>query len=276
METYINFQEYFQQPIVSIRKITGGLTNTNYQIVTTTGQYFFRLCDMKLAHLFNRELEFKINTMIKPLCIDIPFIFFDQHSGIKISAYLDNIKTFKEYPKINKFQTVAMLLKKLHQLDTTCGIVFDVQQKILDYQRNTKNFIFNLNPYNHLIDYYTSYQDKLTICHNDVVDGNLIFTNQKAYLIDYEYACDHYPIFDLTSFITENDIIDPNIKAGFYQDYYQENWNIDIKFKTIMFEGIHHYLWCHWAMMMYEIKKDEVYYSIALRKFQQLEANYQK
>ena len=35
------------------------------------------------------------------------------------------------------------------------------------------------------------------------VDGNILFTKENVYLIDYEYAADNDPLFDVMSFLSE-------------------------------------------------------------------------
>ncbi len=49
----------------------------------------------------------------------------------------------------------------------------------------------------------------LRCCHNDIVAGNVIFdpaTNGRLLLIDWEYACDNDPLFDLASLIGYHDM----------------------------------------------------------------------
>lgn len=265
-----NFQDYFNETIIKTQRLDMGLTNHNYLIVTEKAEYFFRLPDKDVDHLFDRKLEKSICEHVKPLEIDIPYNFFDEETGIKISPYIPNLLTFENCNLKDKFTIVANLIKKLHGLNFQTKVIFNVEEKVKQYQANTKNFIFDLKPYASLLEFYHNYQAPMTLCHNDLVDGNLVFSQNQGYIIDYEYACDNYPIFDITSFITENDIIDPSLKKAFYQDYYQKPIDEKLAIEIANFEKIHHYLWCHWAMMMLDIKKDNCYYDIALNKYQQL------
>ncbi|MFV0255810.1 MAG: phosphotransferase [Erysipelotrichaceae bacterium] len=257
---------YFSE-ITSIEKLTLGLTNDNYLLVSQEKKYFIRVPDKNIEHHFDRTLEKNILDQLQD--IDIPYLYFDCLSGIKITPFFSSLKTYQEENNPQKHVLVAKLLKQLHHRQIKCHIDFNVRAKVKAFKKDIKDFIFDLSAYDYLLDYYDNYQSNKTLCHNDLVDGNLVFINHKLAIIDYEYAGNNYPIFDLTSFITENNIFDSKIKKEFYQTYFGQLDNKLLE-EIANFEKLHHYLWCHWAMMMYQIKKDNLYYQIALDKYQQL------
>ena len=267
METF-DFSPYFKKPIVDIQAVNGGLTNRNYLITTSDGKYFFRLPDQTVDSLFDRQTEELVLKTVLPLGIDLPYQRFFVDSGIKISPYYKGLLTYSQYQGDDKAVLVALTLKKLHSLKTLCGHRFDYEEKLRLY-RPVQNYPqFDLNDFTYLLNGYRSYHDQMTICHNDCVDGNLLFQGGKCYLIDYEYAGDNYPIFDLTSFTTENDL-DPQQRGDFYRLYYGK---IDDKLKDDLqlFEKLHDLLWTNWALYMSENKKDEIYLKIAVAKYHNL------
>jgi len=265
-----DFQKYFDEKIISVTPYFGGLTNKNYIIKTTDNKYFFRLPNKDIAFLFDREKEYEILQMVKPLSIDIDYLFFDSESGIKISKYYPNLLTYSEYKDVNKLQKVATLLKKLHSLKTLCSSEFSYLSKLESYKKNIEDNIFDLSDFTYLETQYLTYFAPKTLCHNDCVNGNLLFSKENSYLIDYEYAGDNYPIFDVTSFTTENDL-NPDEKGAFYKLYYGK-LTPQLSQELILFEKLHHYLWCHWAMMMYKNENKKIYKDIAFNKYKNLTA----
>jgi len=267
-----DFQSYFDEPVINIEVHQGGLTNENFIVTTATNQYFFRRPKAELADLFNRRNEATILKMVKNLDIDLPYIFFDESSGIKISHYYPNLLNYDQYQADDKLQLVTFTLKKLHSLNQACGFGFDYLKKLALYKRARYLGFEKLENFSWLEVAYSEYQGALTVCHNDCVNGNLLFDSQRNYLIDYEYAGDNYAIFDVTSFTTENDL-DPLQRGQFYNLYYGSA-TASLTGDLQLFEKLHHYLWCHWALMMYAHEKNAIYYEIALNKYCQL-TNYQ-
>ena len=108
-----------------------------------------------------------------------------------------------------------------------------------------------------------------TLCHNDWVAGNIGFTQHRDYLLDYEYAGDNDPLFDVMSFITENKIsvLDREI---FYSAYFDHPLSTDERSYLKAYEDFHNLLWYTWAMMMFESRQDQVYLMIAQDKLKQL------
>ena len=265
-------QTYFRDEIIAIEPHSGVLTNDNYIVTTKQNRYFFRQPKEQLAEFFDRHLEAKVLKMVAPLNIDLPYCYFDENSGIKISRYYPDLLNFAQYQKPQRLALVASTLKKLHSLNRLCGSKFDYHRQLNLYQKAIAEYPFDLAPFRVLLGDLAEYQADLTLCHNDCVNGNLLFATQRNYLIDYEYAGDNYPIFDVTSFTTENDL-NALERGEFYRLYYgpaTEQLTADL----VLFEKLHHYLWCHWALMMLAKEKAPVYWDIAKTKYENL-SNYQ-
>ncbi len=269
MKNIEKYQKIFKEKIISLEKTDQGLTNDNYKISTISEIFFLRQPDTNIDDLFDRKLEKYINDLIVSLDIDIPYLYFDEKTGIKVTRYLEGLLQYDQCQLPNKDLLVSDALKKLHNLKMKCGTFFDVNKKIEQYKEKIINYQFDLKPFEFVLNFYNNYQGETTICHNDLVNGNLLFKETDIYLIDYEYSCDNYPIFDLTSFITENEISNPQQKEEFYKSYYGD-LDQKLKLDILYFEMLHDYLWCHWAMMMYELKKEQIYYEIALGKYNNL------
>jgi thiamine kinase-like enzyme len=65
---------------------------------------------------------------------------------------------------------------------------------------------------------YTKYPKVL--CHNDVLLANFIKSSSNSYLIDYEYAGKNIALFDIVSFLFENNIEGEEKQKQFIKQYF--------------------------------------------------------
>ncbi len=150
------------------------------------------------------------------------------------------------------------------------GSAFDIKGQFLNYRSHTENPQFDLTPYTALFDQLDQYQSISTLCHNDLVAGNVCFQGEHCYIIDYEYACDNDPYFDLLSFITENDIQDECLRNVFFEAYFKGPVTNKQLQKIRYYEKLLNLYWCQWAMMRASQHDDPIYSEIAALKFQRL------
>lgn len=252
------------QSVKDISPIPTGLTNHNYHVTTEFHDYVLRCPKPENKELFDYHHEKEVLDMIKPLDLEPRLVYYDEQSGIKLSDYVYDANTLSP----SDYHRAVKLIAKLHNAKIHSGQSFDIQSKYKLYQSD--NPIYDLSPYEHYIQEAAELCTDLILCHNDCVEGNFLFTKDKNYLIDFEYASDNDPYFDLLSLITENDITDPHIKQDLINTYF-DLVEIDYdEYKLSVFEGAHHTLWCAWACSMYETFNEAIYKEIADLKYKRL------
>ena len=105
-----------------------------------------------------------------------------------------------------------------------------------------------------------------TLCHNDFVQGNILYSDTKDYLIDYEYAAKNDYRFDIASFFSENNIHYIDQRDQFYQTYFDGEIDPMIDVQVQAFERMEDILWGYWANMLYEQRGEQIYFDIAKDK----------
>lgn len=261
-EEYI--KSIFNEIPQSCEYIPTGLTNDNYKVVLKNKTVVLRIPRAANQDLFDYGLEALILEKIKPFGLDSQLLYYNKISGVKCNEYVENAHYFKpEY-----IERAALLIRRLHDTHLVVGKGFDVRAKFHQYKTKNHAPLFDTGFAHHVIEEIELHNVRL--CHNDLVLGNLLFTPSHDYLIDYEYAADNDPFFDVMSFITENDIQDPLLRERFYTVYFDGPPSSKQRERLHKFELIHHVLWCEWAMMMYDMHKDPVYKEIAALKYQRL------
>jgi len=262
-------------PIKTVRtSLEKGLTNRNYLIEHEGMKYVLRVPFPDASRIVRIEHEAKALEAVLSLDLDVPMVYFDPSTGIKITEYIPDLLTYNECEDTDKIERTALLMRKLHGLNQTIGFPFDPIGRFNEYDSHLKHPFHSLHEVKQeILSEVAKLPLRLTLCHNDWVAGNIGFTQDRDYLIDYEYAGDNDPCFDVMSFLTENSIEDEKLRQRFYQAYFGRQPNAKEQFALNAYEKLHNLLWCAWAMMMYESRGSEVYHSIADDKYQALLRN---
>ncbi len=257
-------KEIFHTTTYGFTPLHKGLTNKNYLLTIQDKQYVVRIPYPEQA-IMNRKQEEQVMQHVK--CLDSETVYFNADTGVKISVYIPDALDYEECLEHDKIERCATLMRTLHQLENV-DFSFNSVDKLRLYQSHVTQPFFDLSPYEEVIRHIAQKEYKPCLCHNDFVHGNILYTKQRDYLIDYEYAASNDPLFDVISFLGENQIFDNTLRERFYQAYFQEQ---SIPYEQLeKMETFQNVLWCNWAMMMYEQRKEEVYYQIAQDKYNAL------
>jgi len=256
----------FKQKNYTLTKLDKGISNQNYLLEVNQNKYIVRLPYQDNNHIFKRTHEAQILKDVTDL--DVTTVFFDENTGIKITKYVEDLYEYKDCPYLDKIERSAYLIKQLHT-KAVPTFSFHPVQTLETYKAKVKHPIYDLSAYEHVINQIKHLNHKQVLCHNDLVSGNLLFGKEKDYLIDYEYAASNDALFDVMSFISENQIDDSHLRERFYQVYFE---TIDDKLRHDLFlwEAFHNILWCYWAMMLAESRKEVIYKKIATSKYHAL------
>lgn len=244
---------------IKSKKIKDGITNINYKVSTLTQDYVIRIPRENLIGI-NRINEKKVIELVKPLNINVDIVYYDENTGILISKFIKSSKRNKI-----SFEKISSCIKKLHSIECNDIEKFDPFELISKYKTIVKDI--NFDNENKLIlkvkEIYQNYP--LVLCHNDLLYANFINCKKTNYLIDYEYAGKNIAIFDIVSFLNENDIEDIDKQLEFIKSYYEKVDNKLLNDINTMFVFLD-LLWAYWAYMMYKLYNDNVFLTIALNK----------
>ncbi len=257
-------QEVFQTKNYTIKKLNKGLSNQNYLLEIDNNKYVLRIPYPNI-NIINRQHEQIVSEQVKQL--DCEVIYFNASSGVKISKFIENTLEFKDSKDPLKIQKCAQLIKHLHTLQPQ-SFSFNSTQTFDQYKSLVKQPLYDLEPFLWSYEYIKTKTYTPVLCHNDLVSGNLLFHEERMYLIDYEYAANNDPLFDVISFLGENQIHDPTLRECFYKIYFDSSPPYEELYKMEVFQNT---LWCYWAMMMYEQTHDLVYQEIAADKYNALQ-----
>jgi len=262
-------QTLFKSDTYQLEPYPKGLTNLNFLLSIEGQKYIIRTPRSDSHQIVNRSHEANALELIKPLDLDVPTIYYNPQNGIKISSTIEGFLDFNDYHGQDKIQRTALLMRKLHSLQTISGFQFNPVERYLQYRQYVKKPLVNDKDANHIISIIKSLDYTPTLCHNDWVAGNIGFTPERDYLIDYEYAGDNDPYFDVMSFISENELNQDEIDQ-FLSAYFDHPLSQKEKDRLFAYQQLHNLLWCTWAMMMFESRHEAIYQVIAQLKYEHL------
>ncbi len=195
---------------VTCTELKDGLTNRIYRVERDGQQCILRLdAEHTDSYGLNRRLELSILEQAAGRGLAPEAIFSDVDAGILLSAFIPG-RTWEvsDLDDTANLEALSALLHEVHALPTA-GSVFDAS-------RVARRYVENLTSQDGLHAFGVRCQEIIgdiegsgisCCCHNDLVVENVI-SGSRLMLLDWEYACDNDPLFDLASLISYHDLSD--------------------------------------------------------------------
>ena len=186
--------------ITSLRR---GHNNRSYRIDSGDDSYVLRIANQAdETAMRDFELETRIQQRGADRGIAASLLFVNPDRGVMLSEYLPGRAwSARDLQQGNNLERLAALLQTMHGLPLS-GIGFAAAHA-------ASRYLEVLQGANVLTDFALRCQRIVAdtprtgcraCCHNDVVAGNIV-DDGRLMLIDFEYACDNDPLFDLASLI---------------------------------------------------------------------------
>lgn len=189
--------------IADIEELKGGLTNRTYQVRQEANEAVLRLdSEQSSVFQFDRSRELVILESAGQAGIAPTVIFADTDAGILMTEYLPG-RSWEEsdLQHTRNLEALAALLRQVHALPSS-GLAVDISSVAVTYEAYLEKR-HGLHAFaSQCVEIIRSIavHGEFACCHNDIVAGNVVEGNGLK-LIDWEYACDHDPLFDLASAI---------------------------------------------------------------------------
>lgn len=254
-----------------IDPLKAGFSNHSYLI---NNRHVLRIKKpLKDSYYDARQEAFAIKN-VTPLKISESVLFFDERDGTKLSLFLTRTKKIVDIPTDKQLSLVAKTLHKLHRTKIVSGKSFDVFERLRYYKSKCVDFVDSIYERKVVASVERFYNSEpFVLCHNDVVNGNLLFRSNKVFLIDFEYASDNNPLFDLASFLSENNIDDEKTRRLFLKYYFNKRCDEKIYRHILRLIALQDILWYYWAQMHYVASKEMIYKRIAHHKWKAIMKN---
>lgn len=253
--------------ITSITRL-GGLTNFNYKVETTEGDYVVRYPGIGTEDLINRGDEFKFTKLSNDLGIDAHNYYFDPATGVKISQYIPHAITFN--PELAKerenLKLIAGTFQELHHSGQKVESIFNVFDKIKEYedlinQTDRRGFWADYARVREQIyalkEEYESFKVELSFCHNDPLCENFVLGKDRLYLVDWEYGGMNDPLWDVADVMIEANLNEEEEEA-FKTFYFDREASQDEDRRLVMNKVFLDFLWSLWGLQRFSVGEDDM------------------
>ena len=193
-----------------IEVLSGGLTNRVFKLSNNDDAYVLRLDAEHTAQLgLDRATERTILEFAYAKGLAPEIVHMDESGGVLLLRYIDGrVWTVDDLLDSEKIELLADLLRRVHALPLSgkkfdADAIADTYLNSLEKEANTRE----LGKYCRDIVRSVGATGCQSCCHNDVVAGNIIST-PNLMLLDWEYASDNDPLFDLASLIAFHELDD--------------------------------------------------------------------
>jgi thiamine kinase-like enzyme len=194
-----------------ITELPGGLTNRNFRVSTTTGEYVVRKFAGEANLLaIDRDHEHR-NSVIAAESVGAPVIAYRPADRILVVGFIEGWTfTDASFTEPGNIKRVARACRKLHggKRFVNDFNMFDIQRQYLELCQNRgfkmPSDYLDFQPQIRQLRRALAVRDEGTVpCNNDLLAGNFVDDGEWLWLIDYEYAGNNDPCFELGNIWSE-------------------------------------------------------------------------
>ena len=241
----------------------GGLTNRNYRIDCGHGSYVLRLAGEGTSEYIDRETEFYNASIASAADVNAEIIHFNTTTGTMICRYIDNaatldIETLRDPDVLRR---TSKAFRQLHDCGSEFQGRFDLFQQIDQYIEVLQGLNADLpNGYKEVQNDAEQVRTALLLhdlpsrpCHCDPMVENCIDNGNKVYIIDFEYAGNNDPMWDLGDISVEGDFTaeqDNNFMTAYFG---RAPDPFDVG-RMVMYKAMCDLLWTLWGVVQHANK----------------------
>lgn len=197
-----------QTKLHEIRPIVGGLTNRSYLVITASEQLVLRL-DAEQTSTFglDRHAELRILRNAAEASLAPRVRYAEPEAGVLLYEYLPGpVWNRSSLDDDDNLERVAGLLREVHALPSS-GVVLDTMAAASRYAAVASRTAELGADTARWMDIVRASPEPAggCCCHNDVIASNIVGEGRLK-LLDWEYACDNDPWFDVASLIAYHDL----------------------------------------------------------------------
>ena len=244
---------------ISVTRL-GGLTNRNYKIDCSHGSYVLRLAGEGTGDYIDRKAEYHDAAIASAAGVNAEIVHFDVGNGTMICRYIENAVTMdiERLRDPAALQRTGQAFRRLHD----CGVDFQNQFDLFGQFDRYLGVLRELGA--NLPDGYAEAQkdaEKIRAaleahplpnkpCHCDPMVENCIDNGEKVYLIDFEYAGNNDPMWDLGDLSVEGDFTSEQEQI-FLGAYFGHDPSAFDMGRMIMYKAMCDLLWTLWGVVQH-------------------------
>ena len=246
----------------TVAPLSGGLTNTNCHITTSTGHFVARLSQPVSGLLaIDREAEYRNSVAAATTGIAPRVVDFVPTAGVLMIDWVDG-RTLDaaDLRRDEMLPRLAAACRRLHAGPrfTSDFDMFEIRDRYLETcqerQFRLPDRYLDFTPQWERLRSVLAMQPPTSVpCHNDLLAANFIDDGRQLWLIDYEYSGNNDPCFELGNIWTESDLAEDRL--GPLVDAYFGEHRPDLTARARLQAVVSQYGWTLWGVIQHNISE---------------------
>ena len=234
-----------------------GLTNLNYLV---DGRFVLRLPGEGTSEYIDRKAEAVAARVASDVGVNAELCFFDDDTGVMLTRFVEGGVTMnaERFADLGAVARAALVFRRLHTSGRLFATDFTLFPLIDDYKALLASKGATLPPgYNEVQAQAEVARSALearpvplVACHCDPLCENFLDTGERMYLIDYEYAGNNDPMWDLG---------DLSVEGGFTREqddallraYFDGDPPTDQVGRMVAYKALCDLLWTLWGVIQH-------------------------
>jgi len=223
-------------------ELSGGLSNRTWLVESAGRKAVLKIDSAPRSAPYNsRQAEAQVQISAASAGLASPVIVATE--TVYMTEYVEGRAwTREDLDNDDNLARLGRTLRRMHSLPLT-GRTFNARSAARQYAAKIKNADEDLLRRSLRVVDAMPAPFNLCFCHNDLVAGNIIATPDIR-ILDWEYACDNDPFFDLATVVAHHELSDE--RADFLLDAYfdgdGQRWRDRLGMFTRFYIAIH-WLW---------------------------------
>lgn len=238
----------------------GGLTNRNYLLVTPKGKFVLRIPGEGTSEYISRKNEAHAARITSDIGVNAPLVFFDEADGVQLAGFIEgaatlNVERFKDLGSVRRSATA---LRKVHECGQPFLNRFELFQMIDEYLAFLDKKSAPLpDGYHDVKREAESVRAALgrrelasKPCHCDPLAENFLDTGRNVYVIDWEYAGNNDPMWDLGDVSVEA-AFDEEQDEVLLEAYFGGKVAAGDRGRMVLYKAMCDLLWTLWGIIQH-------------------------
>ena len=241
----------------------GGLTNRNYKISCERGRYVLRLAGEGTGDYIDRKAELCNASIASEAGVNAEIVHFNVDSGTMICRYIDNARTMdiEAFRNLDAVRRTGRAFRQLHDCGEEFQGRFELFEQVDQYLAVLKDLNAELpEGFSEVQQDAEAVRDALSQhdlpskpCHCDPMVENCIDNGNQMYIIDFEYAGNNDPMWDLGDLSVEGAFTEEQDKV-FLEAYFGREPDTFDTGRMVMYKAMCDLLWTLWGVVQHANK----------------------
>ena len=235
-----------------------GMTNQNFKVTVDGRAYVLRIAGQGTEEYIDREVDEQAARVAARIGVGAPLVYYDQKSGVQVTEFIENSTPMD--PEIFRdpeaIRLAADAFRRLHGCGTPFLGRFSNFERMEEYlgvlrrraARLPDGYIAAQKEADVVRQALAQAEITLAPCHNDPAPENLVYTGDRVYILDWEFAGNNDPMWDLADLSVETDFSEQQ-DAILLEAYCGGPPSEAVRARLVIYKAMAFLLWTLWGVL---------------------------